>query len=120
MKQFLGNLLRIRIFVTTCEKFNILKFLLGEKRNLFYVKIIQIRNYEHYLKAIVEKSDWKENHCLQESFNRALSSSSQDGKSSASVVEDLRNEGVIILPLIVLFLFAFFGELKPDLSYILR
>lgn len=96
-----------------------MKFLLGEKGNLFYVKIIQIRDYRHSLKAIVEKSDWKENNCLQESFNCALSSSSQDGKFSASVVEDLRNED-IILPLIVLFSFAFYCELKPDLSYTLR
>lgn len=80
------------------------------------MKIIKIRDHEHYLKAIIEKSDWKENNCLQESFDHALNSSSQDGKSSASVVEDLRNEYVILLPLRVLFSFAFFCELKPDLS----
>lgn len=84
------------------------------------MKIIKVRHYGHYLKAVIEKSDWKENNCLQESFHHALTSSSQDGKSFASVVEDLRNEDVIFLPLIVSFSFAFFHELKPDLSYTLR
>lgn len=113
-------MLRIIIFVTICEKIIVLKFLLGEKGNLFYMKIIKVRDYEHYLKAVIEKSDWKESNCLQESFHSALNSSTQDGKSFASVVEDLRNGDVIILPLIVSFSFAFFHELKPDLSYTLR
>lgn len=37
-------------------------------------------------------------------------------KASASVVGDLNNEEVIILPLKVLFSFAFFHGLKIDLS----
>lgn len=77
---------------------------MGDKGSLFYVKLIQIRDYGHYLKAIVEKSDWKENNC----FDCARNSSSQNGKFSASVVEDLSNEDVIIFPLIVLFAFVFF------------
>lgn len=44
----------------------------------------------------------------------------KNGKSFASVVEDLSNEDVIIFPLIVLFAFVVFCELKSDLSYTLR
>lgn len=93
---------------------------MGEKGSLFYVRLIQISDYGHHLKAIVEKCDWKEDNCLQASFDCAHNSSSQNGKSSASVVEDPRNEDIIILPLIVFFLFAFYWELKTDLSYTLR
>lgn len=84
------------------------------------MRLIQTSDYGHYLKAIVEKCDWKEDNCLQASFDCAHNSSSQNGKSFASVVEDLSNEDVIIFPLIVLFAFVVFCELKSDLSYTLR
>jgi len=40
-------------------KSNILKFLLEEKCHILDVRVIQIWDYRHYLKAIVEKNNGK-------------------------------------------------------------